>query len=526
VFAVAGGTGLKHSGGRIDEEYARGLKGRKAIEQYQEMLDSPLPGAVMLMIDLMTRSVDWPAKAADESDAASVRAAELWDEIRGDMRTDWRTVVAEHMTAVPFGWHVSEALIKLRRGPDAPVPELRSDYSDGLFGLLDLSPRSQDSLDRWTFDSESGEAIEMVQNISGADGGVFYVPLSKCLHYVPRPYKRSPEGRSMFRPGHRSWFYGRKLEDTEALGFDKELTNVIVQQLPVGIMTAAPSDAGAAAVRADWAEKVKKLRMGTLAGLLVPSKTTPDGKPTGYETAPLSAGGSRMSADPAIRRHESRLLISLLANVLAMGGDASSGGASRALADPMLNLLLSSVSALLDAFADAVTQQIIPLMMRLNGVPQHAWPTQTHGPVDTPDLPELMGLLTSGVREGVILPSASLSRYALTQIPGAPVDELAEPVDETVGLEPDNVVPLAGPATAPTEAIPAAETALNGAQVTSAVEIVGEVAAGRLPRATGVAMLQEFFNLELSRAERIMGEVGRGFSPEPAEGTPPSAPTG
>ena len=436
VFATAGGTGLKHSGGRLDEEYARGLKGRKAVEQFQEMLDSPLPGAVMLIIDLMTRSVDWPAKAADESDPEAVRAAELWDEIRGDMRTDWRTVVGEQLTAVPFGWSVSEALFKLRRGPDAPVPELQSDYTDGLFGLLDLSPRSQDSLDCWEFDAESGQAVAMLQQINGSDGGNFCVPLSKCLHYVPRPWKRSPEGRSMFRPGHRSWFYARKLEDTEALGFDKELTNVIVQQLPLGVMNASPSDAAAAAVRADWAEKIKKLRMGTLAGLLVPAETTPDGKTSGYKTSPLSAGGSRMTADPAIRRHESRLLISLLANVLAMGGDASSGGASRALADPMLNLLLSSVSALLDAFADAVTQQLIPMLMRLNNVPQRAWPTQTHGPVDTPDLPELMGLLTSAVREGVILPSARLSRYALTQIPGAPVDELAEPVDEIITPDP------------------------------------------------------------------------------------------
>lgn len=61
--------------------------------------------------------------------------------------------------------------------------------------------------------------------------------------------------------------------------------------------------------------------------------------------------------------------------------------------------------------------------------------------------------------------------------------------------------------------MPAAETALNGAQVTSAVEIVGEVAAGRLPRGTGVAMLQEFFSLDPARADRIMGEVGRGFVP-------------
>jgi HK97 family phage portal protein len=57
------------------------------------------------------------------------------------------------------------------------------------------------------------------------------------------------------------------------------------------------------------------------------------------------------------------------------------------------------------------------------------------------------------------------------------------------------------------------ELALNGAQVTAAINIISEVAAGRLPRETGVQAIEAFFNVPHVLADRIMGEVGRGFVP-------------
>ena len=60
---------------------------------------------------------------------------------------------------------------------------------------------------------------------------------------------------------------------------------------------------------------------------------------------------------------------------------------------------------------------------------------------------------------------------------------------------------------------------LNGAQVTAAQGIVGAVARGELPRATGVSMLIEFFGIGYEAAEGIMGEVGRGFTPRTDEPT-------
>mgnify|MGYP003319858144 CR=1 FL=1 len=74
---------------------------------------------------------------------------------------------------------------------------------------------------------------------------------------------------------------------------------------------------------------------------------------------------------------------------------------------------------------------------------------------------------------------------------------------------------------APLPSLPTADnlqvTALNGAQVVSAQQIVQAVAARTLPRATGIEMLANFFSLPTSIAESIMGDVGSGFFVSPPE---------
>jgi hypothetical protein len=88
--------------------------------------------------------------------------------------------------------------------------------------------------------------------------------------------------------------------------------------------------------------------------------------------------------------------------------------------------------------------------------------------------------------------------------------------DDTATTEADPAVVL--PAGAPLAA-----TALNGAQVTSALEIVSSVALGKLPRATAVSMLVEFFQLSTEAANRVLGAVGAGFKPAVEQEQPPQA---
>ena len=58
---------------------------------------------------------------------------------------------------------------------------------------------------------------------------------------------------------------------------------------------------------------------------------------------------------------------------------------------------------------------------------------------------------------------------------------------------------------------PASSVALNGAQVQAAQGIITSVAKGELPRATGVEMLVQFFNMDAAAAETLMGTVGGSF---------------
>ena len=118
------------------------------------------------------------------------------------------------------------------------------------------------------------------------------------------------------------------------------------------------------------------------------------------------------------------------------------------------------------------------------------------------------------VAAGVLMPDEVRQRWTGTEY----LDELTlDPNDggefaaAMLGAPVPGEVPLAAEPAGGVEALQ--DTALNGAQVTSAVGIVSAVAGGTLPRESGVAMLQRFFNLSQPDAEKIMGSVGRGFVP-------------
>lgn len=61
------------------------------------------------------------------------------------------------------------------------------------------------------------------------------------------------------------------------------------------------------------------------------------------------------------------------------------------------------------------------------------------------------------------------------------------------------------------------DRSLNGAQVDALMRIIEAVATGNMPRSTGVSIISASFPLDRDQAERIMGEVGRGFTVSPTD---------
>jgi hypothetical protein len=66
-----------------------------------------------------------------------------------------------------------------------------------------------------------------------------------------------------------------------------------------------------------------------------------------------------------------------------------------------------------------------------------------------------------------------------------------------------------------TDPMPAAvaDTALNGAQVASMVDVVEKVAAGTLPRGAARAIIMRAFAVDAAGADEILGDAGQGFMP-------------
>lgn len=98
--------------------------------------------------------------------------------------------------------------------------------------------------------------------------------------------------------------------------------------------------------------------------------------------------------------------------------------------------------------------------------------------------------------------------------PGLPADPSVPPTASST--DPAAAAAEANQVTSPTQS-------LNGAQIASVVETLSEVAAGRLPRDSGLNLLRVALALSPADAESIMGSVGAGFTPTASDAPPPPA---
>jgi len=102
-------------------------------------------------------------------------------------------------------------------------------------------------------------------------------------------------------------------------------------------------------------------------------------------------------------------------------------------------------------------------------------------------------------------------------VPDAPTGEPSEaPGDDGQG---EATPPGAGQAVDVVDPANAVDpgTGLNSAQIASMRAIVGDVATGAIPRSSGVAMLAASLPFSEEQADKILGDIGRGFEPPQPE---------
>ena len=471
---VIGGSGLQQYGGTIYEEWHQKLRGANGVRIYREMSDNDaVVGAILYAIESLIRGVTWTVNPADDSPGAT-QWKDFVETCQKDMSGSWDDLMSEVITMLVFGWSYFELVYKLRRGPDQEDPKLRSEYNDGKIGWRKIALRSQDTLRRWYFQPDGGLVGMEQQLLTGASA---CIPIDKALLFRTRVHKNNPEGYSLLRRAYRSWFIKKRLEEIEAIGIERDLTGLPVMEVPAELMVS--SNSSDVTLRNELLDLVSQIRRDEREGVIVPSSQDREGNPTGYKFSLMTSGGTRaIPVGDTIKRYESRIAMSVLAEVIMLGVD---GGGNRALGESKIDLFLLALNSFLGSIEAVLNRFAIPRLMQLNGAPREQWPNFTHSSLDEQTGFELADLVS--------------------KMAGANALDIDQPIKDHLREKAGFPAPEAVDGKVKPYSLPAS-------QIDGLLQITTAIAMGSIPRDTGVNLIVASFGYSLEQAETLVASAG------------------
>ena len=399
---IHGSTGLRRSGGHVYDEWLNRLGGTKAVSVYREMSDNdPVVGAFIYTVESLVRQVQFYVRPANKSPEAA-REAEFVEGCIDDMSHTFSDFLSEVLSMLIYGWSYFEIVYKVRKGASED-PRYRSKYNDKRVGWRKFSMRGQDTLSKWSFDEDGG--IKGMYQTAAPKYQLTFIPISKGLLFRTKTNRNNPEGRSLLRNAYRSWYMLRRMQEIEAIGIERDLSGLPILEVPPEIMSPEASSADKT-LRASLEKLVQEIKRDEREGMVLPSELDTDGKPTGYKFRLLNSGGRRaVDVDAAIRRYESRVAMSVLAEFLLLGMDKVG---SFALASTKTHLFSVALGGILDSITQVFNRFAIARLMEVNGVDPSLWPVLEHGDIEKPELREIANYVASLTGAGILAPDEKL----------------------------------------------------------------------------------------------------------------------
>jgi hypothetical protein len=389
-LAELGATGLKRAAGYLDEEFLPALRGRKAVAVYREMEENCAPiGGMLLAIDKLVRDVDWTVTPAGNSRDAA-QAAMFVESCLDDMSQSWADTVGEILSCCTYGWSWHEVVYKVRGGLWGKDGRTRSKYDDQMIGWRKMPPRSQDSFQRWIFD-ESGGVKGMVQ-MPAPRYQQIVLPIERSLLFRFGHRKNSPEGRSMLRSAYQAWYYLKRLQESEAIGVERDLAGLPVIRIPASMLDAPPGSKDAKMVMA-MTKLARSMRRNEKEGIVFPQAWDEETKQALYDIELMASGGQRQhDTDALITRYKTDILMSCLADFLLVGHEDT--GTYNMHLDKT-GLFKATLNSTVGMVSDVMNRHAIPRLFAVNRWRPSELPKIEPSDVDAPNLTELSSFLTA-----------------------------------------------------------------------------------------------------------------------------------
>lgn len=383
-------VGLKYSSGYIREEFLTELRWPQAGKVYQEMSSNDaVAGGCLYLIETLIRRAKWHAKPASD-DPGDIEAAEFLESCMNDMsEQSWDDFVSDALSMLTYGFSFHEIVYKVRRGPLERDLKFRSMYSDGKIGWQELPIRSQATLDEWTYDEVSGKVTEFVQDPSlvGINGTRVNIPIEGNLLFKTKANKGNPEGWSILRRAYRSWYFKRYIEELEGIGIERNLAGIPVLSPPSDIPLFDDKNEDMVKLLGWCRDLVAGLRQDKNHGVVLPST---EWKLTLMGTE--GSGNKGIVTDTVIRRYETRIAMTMLSDILLLGGDRTG---SFALAETKQSLFIQSLQSIVDSIANTLNTKAVPKLFAANNWTLEKLPKVAVDDLQVPDNKEVALLLRS-----------------------------------------------------------------------------------------------------------------------------------
>ncbi len=437
----AGNTGLRVFGGFVAEEFDPNLRGQRGMRMFREMADSsPAIGAFLYVINQVITKLDWHLQPADQQ-PLSLLAAEFFESLVGDMDHTWDDFVQEVLSMVVYGYAPVEIVLKMRNG-DQEDRRFSSRYDDGMIGIRKLATRSQETILRWIMDADNNDILGVCQ--MPWNGGLRMIPRSKMLLFRTKSYRNSPEGRSLLRNAYRPYYFSKRIEEIEAIGVERDLAGFPVMQIPSELISAAAAniDPNAAATLESYRALVRNIKRNSQEGAVLPSDRDEHGNLM-FELKLLASGGKRsFDTSQIIERYQTQMAVSFMADFIMLG-HGSGGRGTGTVSQDKITMFFASVAGLVKMIANTLNKELIPLIGRLNGIPQENWPEFYTDKPEQVDLGRLGAYINALAASGMTLfPNQDLENYLLG-VAGIP-----EPTEDT-RAEQEEIQAAGGDAGAP-----------------------------------------------------------------------------
>ena len=455
TFGEVGSTGLRAFSGWVREEFLPQLIGRQGAAVYREMLDtSPIVGAVMFAILGIMRKVEWRTEPADDTPAAQ-EAADFADTLRFDMAGTWEDFIAEALSMLGYGYAPHEICYKRRAGRQkfgSKIPT--SKFDDGAIGWHKLPLRGQDTVLKWFFDP-NGEILGMTQQ--PWTGPIVDIPMEKMLLFRPTTHKNNPEGKSILRSAYRSYYFIKRLEEQEAVLFER-LSGLPVMRVPNLLLEkAAAGDAAAIAALNAYKKLVANVRIDEQMGLVIPSDTYTTAN--GPSSVPMyefrletpNSGRANLDANTPITRHKLDITTSVLCDFLQMGHSAR--GAQN-LGETKVDLFMQSVEGWLNGISAVINGSGLPRLWALNGLDFDLMPEFVPDMAQRIDLDQLSNFILRLSQAGMpLFPDKDLEAYVRDAggLPDAPEGEDYQRLTDQASGDGDKNTPTDDASTPPDE---------------------------------------------------------------------------